>query len=90
MSDESFIPTKCSLLKRKSEENFQIVTYKSYKPKKKIKVIDENASESMHTATTSELNMKQAKHEVIKFGMSGFDSHRKEEAKVQLAIKLGR
>jgi hypothetical protein len=35
------------------------------------------------------LSLKQAKFDVFKFGIKGFDKKKQEDAKVQLAIKLG-
>ena len=36
-----------------------------------------------------ELQMKQYRYDVIKFGMSGFDKHKARQAKIALAISLG-
>lgn len=36
-----------------------------------------------------EIQMKTARYDVIKFGSSGFDAAKKEEAKIVLAVKLG-
>ena len=35
------------------------------------------------------MSLKQAKFDVFKYGIKGFDKEQQENAKVQLAIKLG-
>ncbi len=35
------------------------------------------------------LSLKQAKHDVFKYGIKGFSKEQQENAKIQLAIKLG-
>lgn len=35
------------------------------------------------------MSLKQAKFDVFKFGIKGFDKEKQEDAKIQLAIKLG-
>lgn len=87
MSETEFIRTRGSALKKNAADNFEVVTFESYKAKKTNKNVSETDKKTK--MKTEELNMKQAKHEIIKFGMSGFDSRKKEEAKIQLAIKLG-
>lgn len=84
----AFIPTKSSLLKRKAPSEFQVVTFESHKPKAK-KVSTESLQDNTRQSKPNELDMKRARHEVLKFGMSGFDPEKKEEAKVKLAISLG-
>lgn len=85
----SFIPTKCSAVKKNATENFTCVAFESHKSKKRKQLDDSNEKGTKKKPEFQELNMKQAKYEIIKFGMSGFDPRKKEEAKVQLAIKLG-
>ncbi|KAF5286403.1 hypothetical protein FQA39_LY16323 [Lamprigera yunnana] len=82
-----FIPTKSSILHNNSTENFEFVTYSCYKKKDKEKM-NLNVKESKN-AQSAEFNVKKARHEIFKFGMSGFDDKKKREAKIQLAIKLG-
>lgn len=84
----AFIPTKSSLLKRKAPSEFQVVTFESHKPKAK-KAPAESLQDNTRQSKPNELDMKRARHEVLKFGMSGFDPEKKEEAKVKLAISLG-
>ncbi|KAJ0180951.1 hypothetical protein K1T71_003036 [Dendrolimus kikuchii] len=38
---------------------------------------------------SKDLELKKIRHEVLKFGMSGFDATKKEEAKIALAVSLG-
>lgn len=48
-----------------------------------------NKSSAENEETPNEFNMRKARHEVLKFGISGFDRTEKQEAKVALAISLG-
>lgn len=91
-SSQVFIQTKSSLLKEKAAANFQAVKFEAHKPKaKKIKTGVEDDTESVSpNSKSNDLDMKKTRYEVIKFGMSGFDPEKKEEAKIQLAIKLGK
>ncbi|KAJ3665860.1 hypothetical protein Zmor_001326 [Zophobas morio] len=84
---EDFIPTRGSSKKPGSITNFQSVTYESYKAKKHHEA--KAQIETSKQTKVSEFNIKKARHEVVKFGMGGFDPQKKEEAKIQLAIKLG-
>lgn len=84
-----FIPTKSSQ-KRKTPTDFKVITYESHKPKqKKPKIADKEIETTDDRTQTNEFDMKKSRYEVLKFGMSGFDPEKKEEAKIQLAIKLG-
>jgi hypothetical protein len=83
---EDFIPTRGSCNKGDGQIHFKSVTYESYKPKTHDKT---ETGVKTKEIPSHEFNIKKAKHEVIKYGMSGFDPQKKEEAKMQLAIKLG-
>lgn len=85
---EDFIPTKGSVCNEQAVKNYKVSTFESYKPKEGK--VSEAKIVSKTGVPRSEINMNKAKHEIIKFGMSGFDPTKKEEAKIQLAIKLGR
>jgi len=85
----AFIPTRSSMLNKKSEENFKAVTYSSYKKKNKEQISLPTKNNITDTGNAETFNIKRARHEIIKFGISGFDAQKKEEAKVQLAIGLG-
>lgn len=89
-----FIPTKGSSIKRKPQEAFEVVTFNSYKSKKSSKGAKKDNEDVQENKTKdktegSTLNIKRTKFEVVKFGMSGFDAKKKQDAKVQLAIRLG-
>lgn len=89
MSETTFVQTRCSSLKRKAEENFQVVVFESHKPKKKQSRTENLQGIPKSSSQEGEFNIKQVKHEVVKFAMSGLEGNEKEEAKVRLAIKLG-
>lgn len=89
MSETAFIPTKCSSLKRKAEENFQVVVFESHKPKEKPTKPINSKENTEDSNKERELNIKKVKHDIVKFAMSGLEGSEKEEAKVKLAIKLG-
>ncbi|CAG9823094.1 unnamed protein product [Phaedon cochleariae] len=82
----AFIPSKASALQKNSE--FHAVVYESYKSKKTTRV-PEIVPEEISPKKDRLFDIKRAKQEVIKFGTSGFDSQKKEEAKINLLIKLG-
>ncbi|RZC34906.1 C1orf131 -like, partial [Asbolus verrucosus] len=86
---EKFIPTRGSMIKSESLIDFEFVTYQSHQSKKNEKTEPNLKQKSINATKSNEFNIKRAKHEIIKFGISGFDPQKKEEAKVQLAIKLG-
>ncbi|EEZ98488.1 hypothetical protein TcasGA2_TC000985 [Tribolium castaneum] len=87
MISEDFIPTRGSLKKGTQSIDFKSVSFESYKPKKQEKI--EISNEKPQNKKSEDFNIRRAKHEIVKFGMSGFDPEKKEEAKIQLAIKLG-
>lgn len=102
---EDFIPTKVAQIKKDAAKNFVVATYKAPKKvTKPIDDIDKNdedtktdksntnntkASTQLDRRKQQELEMKRARYDVIKFGISGFESAKAKEAKVALAIKLG-
>ncbi|KAK9874684.1 hypothetical protein WA026_005504 [Henosepilachna vigintioctopunctata] len=83
--EQSFIPTRASMLKgvNKVEE----VTFTSYKPKNKKILQDDDEGSTIQQ--NSAFNIKKAKNEVIKLGMSTLEGQEKKDAKIQLLIKLG-
>ncbi|KAF2894539.1 hypothetical protein ILUMI_11633 [Ignelater luminosus] len=94
MSDSTldFIPTRSSRLNKTSQEKFQAVVYNSHKKANapENNTVHSNVKKVAKVASNNtSFNIKQAKHEVVRFGMSGLDPQEKEEAKVQLAIRLG-
>ncbi|XP_026764477.2 uncharacterized protein C1orf131 [Galleria mellonella] len=88
----SIIVTKAALALKNSENNFQFVKFESHKPKKKETAIDNEKNDTktyLGQKSKKDLDLKKIRHEVVKFGMSGFDSTKKEEAKIALAVSLG-
>ncbi|KAL4714625.1 hypothetical protein ACJJTC_019688 [Scirpophaga incertulas] len=86
----SLIMTKAAMA-LKNVNNFQIVRYESHKPKKKEKLDSDQKEDTNLKGITKnkDVDLKKIRHEVVKFGMSGFDTTKKEEAKIALAVSLG-
>ncbi|KAF3430783.1 hypothetical protein E2986_00350 [Frieseomelitta varia] len=99
---ENFIPTRVSKIKKDGVKRFVLINYE--KPKKKIEIVKSEENSDAQTsrfnvtknkwnknddAKKRELDMKRARYEVMKFGMSGFKGAEAEEAEVALAISLG-
>ncbi|XP_015181345.1 PREDICTED: uncharacterized protein C1orf131 homolog [Polistes dominula] len=53
------------------------------------KLSNKKVNSQLDRKKQQELEMKRARYDVIKFGISGFKSAKAKEAKVELAIKLG-
>ncbi|XP_047350919.1 uncharacterized protein C1orf131 [Vespa velutina] len=53
------------------------------------KFSDPKGNSQLDRRKQQELEMKKARYDVIKFGISGFESSKAKEAKVELAIRLG-
>ncbi|CAK1599427.1 unnamed protein product [Parnassius mnemosyne] len=88
----SIVLTKAALALKNAESNFKVVKFESYKSKKKEPVENEEsktASDNQVMHSKKDLDLKKIRHEVVKFGMSGFDGTKKEEAKIALAVSLG-
>ncbi|XP_013183343.1 uncharacterized protein C1orf131 homolog [Amyelois transitella] len=84
------IPTKAALALKNAQSNFQFVKFESHKPKKKdldAKITDSKNEDNQFSK--KDVDLKKIRHEVVKFGMSGFDATKKEEAKIALAVSLG-
>ncbi|KAJ1524188.1 hypothetical protein ONE63_010711 [Megalurothrips usitatus] len=93
---EGFVQTKSSLAREVKPAEFEEVVFNSYKRKPS----DESSSapvmkrnrrpdpipkpEDVHRTF-----MKRARHDIIKFGMTGFDATQKQQTKEALAISLG-
>lgn len=100
-----FIPTRVSRVKKDAVKEFLSVNYEGPKKKIKGNVVGseerQKAESSKSNVTESkeskyndekkkqELEMKRVRYEVMKFGMSGFEKVKANEAKVALAISLG-
>ncbi|RVE50205.1 hypothetical protein evm_005040 [Chilo suppressalis] len=89
----SLVLTKAALALKNAESNFQFVKFESYKPKKKQTAdnmeIDTGKVTQTFSKPNKDLDLKKIRHEVYKFGMSGFDPTKKQEAKIALAVSLG-
>lgn len=100
---EDFVPTRASQNKRTAINNYVSVNYEApkKKPRQMNNLNDEkqlqkddsaNPTEKQSTAELKkqqEKEMKKARYDVIKFGMSGFEKAKARKAKVELAISLG-
>lgn len=86
----SLVLTKAALALKNAESNFQVIKFEAHKPKKKVSAFDKNDPKQQETIfSKKDLELKKIRHEVVKFGMSGFDGTKKMEAKIALAVSLG-
>nr|CAD7412226.1 unnamed protein product [Timema cristinae] len=85
--DLGLIPTKCSRLRSGGASSFQSVVFETHKSTKKR--APSQASPTEPGAQKDVIDMKRVRYEVFKFAMSGYNREKKEEAEVNLAIKLG-
>lgn len=99
------IPTKAMLYNKNKncdDNSYKAITFESHKKKISVKSKNNFPHASSTTTTTTSKNvidnidevdnfidMKSARHDVFKFGISGFDSTDKKAAKIALAVKLG-
>lgn len=96
---EDFIPTRCARVKKDSQQNFVSVKYTAHKKKvadnsdQKVTSVKEDRkedrNESVDPKKQQELEMKRARYDIIKFGMTGFNNVEAHRAKVAAAIALG-
>ncbi|XP_028174972.1 uncharacterized protein C1orf131 [Ostrinia furnacalis] len=87
----SLIVTRASLALKNAEQNFQAVKFEAHKPKKKTTetASEDNTRPQVTPYNKKDLELKKVRHEIVKFGMSGFDTTKKEEARIALAVSLG-
>ncbi|GBP78654.1 hypothetical protein EVAR_98582_1 [Eumeta japonica] len=85
----SLVLTKAALALKKSESNVEVVKFESHKPKNKLNTSKIENQKAVRNEKLKELDLKKIRHEIVKFGMSGFDPMKKQEAKVALAVSLG-
>uniref|UniRef100_S4NMQ1 Uncharacterized protein n=1 Tax=Pararge aegeria TaxID=116150 RepID=S4NMQ1_9NEOP len=85
----SIVLTKAALALRNAENNFKVVKFEAHKPKKKHVEEDSKVDSKQTLPSKRDLDLKQIRHEIVKFGMSGFDTTKKEQAKIALAVSLG-
>ncbi|XP_045761319.1 uncharacterized protein C1orf131 [Maniola jurtina] len=87
----SIVLTKAALALKNADSNFQVVKFEAHKSKKKH--AEEEIKVDTKTKQTvpqkKDLDLKQIRHEIVKFGMSGFNTTKKEQAKIALAVSLG-
>lgn len=86
------VPTRAMLLqKKKAASEFKAVVFETHKPKrnsaKKLGLKRENEDKSSDDRDA--LDMKRVRHEVFNFGISGYNFHDQQKAKIALAVKLG-
>ena len=95
---EDFIVTRCVKNKNQALKNFTSVAYEAPKKKKTKTSIDqkefkpeisEDEKPPMDLRKQQEIEMKRARFEVIKFGMTGLKKKKAQEAKIALAVSLG-
>lgn len=96
---DNFVPTRGSRMKKNATSNYESVSYEV--PKKKSRSTDSTSNKekskdnSERKQTPAEVKkqqekeMKKARYDIIKFGMSGFEKPKARRAKVELAISLG-
>lgn len=89
----ALVVTKAALLKQNVGQKVETVVYERHKSTKKPKVVKEPevVQEERYEPDLpkTSLDMQRARHDIMKFAMTGFTAARKEKTKVQLAIKLG-
>lgn len=95
---EDFVPTRASQIKKNAVNNYDSVIYQTAKKtilkhnsddKKLLKKDPMKDNEFIDLRKQQEKEMKKARYDVIKFGMSGFEKVKARKAKVELAISLG-
>lgn len=95
---EDFVPTRGSQIKKNATSDYISVNYKA--PTKKARSDDSDDKKKLKDNTEPKLTpaelkeqqekeMKKARYDIIKFGMSGFEKAKAKKAKVELAISLG-
>ncbi|GAB0092975.1 hypothetical protein DMENIID0001_080270 [Sergentomyia squamirostris] len=87
----SVIPTKAMLLCGQNAPQFTATVFEKRKPSragKNNKKPNLNPTDD-HVDNAEEFDIRKARNEVLKFGLSGFQAVEKEKAQVAMAIKLG-
>lgn len=86
----ALIMTKAALALKNPEVNFKVVKYEAHKSKAKKSVEYQKDHKFQNIdASKKDVDLKKIRHEIVKFGMKGFDASKKEEAKIALAVSLG-
>ncbi|XP_012275445.1 uncharacterized protein C1orf131 homolog [Orussus abietinus] len=99
---EDFIETRGASVKKAASSDFMRITFESRPTKSQNCSINENSKtkecdrylkvdkeSSIDLKKKQDLEMKRARYDVIKFGMSGFAKAKAQEAKIALAVSLG-
>lgn len=86
--DSELIPTKYSKLKNVPSNSVQFIQHESHRSKG-IKTNESKKPNVLPMKESETFDIKKAKHEVIRFGMTNFDFKKKEDATKALLIKLG-
>ncbi|XP_013780223.1 uncharacterized protein C1orf131 homolog [Limulus polyphemus] len=73
----------------KDRANPEVVVFQKHLKKKSISSDRKPDEENDLFEDRPELDLQRARYEVLKFGISGFEKQRKDEARIALAIKLG-
>lgn len=92
--DLEMVPTRAMRLRPDAQPNVKATVFESYRSKKSTQTSNLKSRPAGGAATNTSVNvpefdLKRAKHEVLNFGISGFDSKDKHAAKLALAIRLG-
>lgn len=87
------VPTKAMLRMRQAQvapvTEFKATVFESHKSKAKTNPHNLKHNASSGASSAQEFDLKRAKHEVLNFGISGFETNDKVAAKIALAVKLG-
>lgn len=92
--DLAIVPTRAQRLQAEAQSSIKATVFETYRSKKSASLQSNlktrtNTSATVPDSSAPEFDLKRAKHEILNFGISGFDSKDKHAAKLALAIKLG-
>lgn len=80
---------KALLAAEPTAHQFKAVVFESHKSKSKANAAHNPKLSKSAINDSAEFDLKRAKHEVLNFGISGFETNDKVAAKIALAVKLG-
>lgn len=85
------VPTKAVLFKEGAKSQFKAIVYESHKSKHSEDVGNVIATpyRGGNQNDSPEFDIKKVRHEVMRFGISGFTTRNKKKAEIALAIQLG-
>lgn len=94
--DLDIVPTRAMRLQAAAQSSIKATVFESHRSKKsalasnlKIRPGGTSTTANASDSGNPEFDLKRAKHEILNFGISGFDSKDKHAAKLALAIRLG-